>query len=79
MSRLSSNSMLMLAEPCREVDEICFTPSTEVTDVLDGVHDVGLHDLGRRALVGHGDVHDGKVDVGVLADAEALERRCPSR
>ena len=27
----SSNSMVMLAEPWREVDEICFTPSTEVT------------------------------------------------
>ena len=31
MSRLRSNSMLMLAEPWREVDEICLTPSTEVT------------------------------------------------
>ena len=41
--------------------------------VLDGVHDVRLHDLGRRPLVGHGDVDHREVDVGVLADAEALE------
>ena len=30
MLRLSSNSMVMLAAPWREVDEICLTPSTEV-------------------------------------------------
>ena len=31
MLRLSSNSTVMLAEPCREVDEICLTPSMAVT------------------------------------------------
>ena len=31
MLRESSNSMLMLAAPWREVDVISFTPSTEVT------------------------------------------------
>ncbi len=31
MLRESSNSMVMLAEPCREVEEICLTPSTDVT------------------------------------------------
>ena len=41
--------------------------------VLDEVDDVRLHDLGRGALVGDRDVHDREVDVGVLADAEALE------
>ncbi len=31
MLRESSNSMLMLAAPWRDDDEICLTPSTEVT------------------------------------------------
>ena len=30
MSRPRSNSMVMLPEPWREVEEICFTPSTVV-------------------------------------------------
>jgi hypothetical protein len=31
MLRLSSNSMLMLAAPWRDVEKSCFTPSTPVT------------------------------------------------
>ena len=31
MLREISNSTVMLALPCREVEEICFTPSTDVT------------------------------------------------
>ena len=41
--------------------------------VLEDVDDVGLHDLGRGALQRDPDAHDRVVDVGVLADAEALE------
>ena len=42
-------------------------------DVLDGVDHVRLQDLGGRAFVGHRDVDEGEIDVGILADAEALE------
>jgi len=41
--------------------------------ILHQVDDVRLHDLGRRALPGDGDVHDREVHVGVLADPQPLE------
>ena len=71
--------MVMLPEPWREVEEICFTPSTRGDRVLDEVHHVGLDDVGSGALVGDGDVDDREVHVGVLADAHPLEdgRRSP--
>ena len=45
--------------------------------VLDDVGDVALHHLRRRPFQRHADVHDGKVDVGHLADAEAHEPESP--
>ena len=73
MLRLSSNSIGDVGRSLARGGSDLLDPFHPRHHVLDRVDDVRLHDLGRRALVGHGDAHDREVHVGVLADAQARE------
>ncbi len=73
MLRSSSNSTVMFAAPWREVEVTSLTPSTEVT-ASSRMSTTSVSMIsGEAPSQVIGDVDHREVDVGVLADAEALE------
>ena len=75
MSRSSSNSTVTFALPWREEEETSLTPSTEVTASSTRSTTSVSMISGEAPSQLIETFTTGKVDVGVLADAEALEHR----